>query len=225
LTETTADLAWALMLTAARRIVQADNFFRTGNWDGWGPMQFLGHDIYGATLGIVGAGRIGTAVGLRGFSFNMKIVYADLKKNEALDKIGGKKVELQNLLRISDFVSLHVPLNEQTIHLIGRQQLEMMKTSACLINTSRGPVVDEDALVKALRQKQIAGAALDVYENEPIPAAGLIELENVVCIPHLGSATEATREKMAVMAAQNLIDALTGKVPKNLVNPEVIKKT
>lgn len=223
LTETTADLAWSLILSAARRIVEADKFFRTGKWDGWGPMQFLGHDIHGATLGIVGAGRIGTAVGLRSRSFNMNILYTGMKPNQTLDNIGGKKVELEYLLRQSDFVSLHLPLNDQTKHLIGQRQLEMMKTSAYLINTSRGPVVEEAALVRALYQKKIAGAALDVYENEPAPAPGLIELDNVVCIPHLGSATEATRAKMALMAAENIVAALKGKVPENLVNPEVLK--
>jgi len=222
LTETTADLAWALMLGIARRIVESDRFFRTGRWDGWGPMQFLGHDIHGATLGVIGAGRIGTAVATRASGFRMRVYYVDAADNDALDRIGARRVDLETALRESDFVSLHVPLVGETRHLIGRRELAMMKPTAYLVNTSRGPVVDEAALVEALRARRIAGAGLDVYEHEPSPAPGLTERDNVVCIPHLGSATEATRARMATMAAENVIAALTGRRPPNLVNPEAL---
>lgn len=220
LTETTADLAWALMMSVARRIVESDRYFRTGQWDGWGPMQFLGQDLYGATLGIVGAGRIGTAVARRGVGFNMALLYTDVQPNDELDGLGARRVDLQTLLRESDFVSLHVALSDQTHHLIGRDELALMKPTVCLINTSRGPIVDEAAMVRALKSRRIAGAGLDVYEHEPSPAPGLTELENVVCIPHLGSATEGTRSKMAVMAAENLVAGLEGRTPPNCVNPE-----
>lgn len=220
LTETTADLAWALLMAVARRIVESDRFFRSGRWSGWGPLQFLGHDIHGATLGIVGAGRIGTAVGRRAAGFDMRVLYVDREESESLNEAGGRRVDLPELLRQSDFVTLHVSFGPGTHHLIGREQLAMMKPTAYLVNTSRGPVVDEAALVDALRRRQIAGAGLDVYEHEPTPAAGLVELDNVVCIPHLGSATQATRERMALMAAENLLAALQGRRPPNLVNEE-----
>jgi glyoxylate reductase len=222
LTETTADLTWALMLAVARRIVEGDKFFRTGQWPGWGPLQLLGHDIHGATLGIVGAGRIGTAVGRRGSAFGMRILYADPQPNEALNQLGGRQIDLETLLKESDFVTIHVALDQTMRHLIGRRELGLMKPSAYLINTARGPLVDEAALVNALRERRIAGAGLDVYEEEPEPAPGLVELGNVVCIPHLGSATEATRAKMASMAAENLVAALRGERPPNLVNPEAL---
>ncbi|GMU23043.1 MAG: D-glycerate dehydrogenase [Phycisphaerae bacterium] len=224
LTETTADLTWALLMAVARRIVESDRHFRTGHWQGWGPMQFLGRDIHGATLGIIGAGRIGTAVGLRSAGFQMRILYTSEEANGVLDKLGARRVALENLLRESDFVTLHVPLTDQTRHLIGDRELALMKSSAFLINTSRGPVVDERALVRALRERRIRGAALDVYEEEPQPAPGLIELDNVVCIPHLGSATESTRSRMATMAAENLVAALQGRQPSNLVNSEVLER-
>jgi lactate dehydrogenase-like 2-hydroxyacid dehydrogenase len=181
-------------------------------------LQFLGRDVHGATLGIVGAGRIGTATALRSSGFRMKVLYTSSRDNPELAPIGGRRVELDTLLRESDFVSVHVPLTPQTRHLIGRRQLALMKPTAFLINTARGPIVDEKALVEALRERRIAGAGLDVYEEEPRPAPGLIELDNVVCIPHLGSATEATRSRMAVMAATNLVAALRGETPPNLVN-------
>lgn len=223
LTETTADLAWSLLMSVARRIVESDKFFRTGQWNGWGPMQFLGHDIHGATLGIVGAGRIGMATARRARGFDMKVLYASRRNNKDLDTMGGRRVELAELLKESDFVSLHVPLTDETQHLIGRDELAMMKSSAYLINTARGPVVDEAALVEALRERRIAGAGLDVYENEPEPAPGLTELDNVVCICHLGSATEATRTRMSEMVAENLLAAMRGEPVPNPVNPEVLK--
>lgn len=224
LTETTADLAWALILSVARRVVEADKFFRTGRWPGWGPLQFLGRDVHGATLGIVGAGRIGTAVARRSAGFEMKLLYADPKPSEGIEALGASRVPLDTLLRESDFVSLHVALTADTRHLIGPRELTLMKPTAYLVNTTRGPVVDEAALVDALRAGQIAGAGLDVYEDEPVPAPGLTSLKNVVCLPHLGSATHATRAKMAGMAAVNLIEALKGSRPPNLVNPDAMTR-
>lgn len=223
LTDSTADLAWSLIMSVARRVVEGDTYVRSGRWEGWGPMQFLGHDVHEKTLGIVGAGRIGTATALRSIGFRMKVLYTSSRPNPELDAIGGRRVDLPTLLRESDFVSLHVALNEQTRHLIGREQLALMKPTAYLINTARGPIVDEKALVEALRERRIAGAGLDVYEDEPRITPGLTELPNVVCLPHLGSATEATRAKMATMAATNLVAAVRGERPPNLVNPEVLE--
>lgn len=220
LTETTADLAWALMMSVARRIVESDRFFRTGRWDGWGPMQFLGHDVHGATLGVVGPGRIGTAVARRARGFDMRVLYTGNRPCPPIEESGGRRVDLDRLLAESDFVSLHVPLTDKTRHLIGPRELGLMKPSAYLINTARGPIVDEAALVEALTARRIAGAGLDVYENEPQPAPGLIELDNVVCVCHLGSATEATRSEMSLMAARNLLAALAGQTPPNALNPQ-----
>lgn len=224
LTETTADTAWALMLAVARRIPEAQALVRSGRWDGWAPLQFLGHDIHGATLAIIGAGRIGTAVALRGTGFRMKLLYVSEQSNPELNRIGGRRVELDSALREADFVSLHVPLTPQTHHMIGRREIELMKPTAYLINTARGPVIDEKALVEALRSRRIAGAGLDVYENEPALSPGLAELDNVVCIPHLGSSTEATRSRMAVMAASNILAVLNGHEPPNLVNREAVQQ-
>lgn len=225
LTDATADLTWALLLSVARRIPEGDRFTRSGNFKGWGPLLLLGLDVAGKTLGIVGAGRIGTAVALRSSGFRMKVLYTDFDKNDGLErKLAAKRVPFEQLLRESDFISLHVPLSQETHHMIGQEQLRMMKPGAFLINTSRGPVVDEEALVRALKEKRIAGVALDVYENEPRLSPGLAELENVVLAPHLGSATVQTRTKMAVMAAENLIAAVTGKTPANIVNPEAMKR-
>jgi glyoxylate reductase len=226
LTETTADLAWSLIMATARRIVESDRFLRTGKWDGWGPMQFLGQDVHGATLGILGAGRIGTAVGRRATGFDMRVLYFDVVDlpNTALDGLGARRVGLHELLRESDFVSIHVPLTDQTHHLIGPAELKMMKPTAHLINTARGPVVDEKALVEALRTRVIAGAGLDVYENEPTITPGLTELNNVVCLPHIGSATTATRSKMAELAATNILAVLRGERPPTPVNHEVFAR-
>jgi glyoxylate reductase len=225
LTDATADLAWALLFAAARGIVENDGIFRSGSWDGWGPLQFLGMDVTGRTLGVVGAGRIGENFALKSAGFKMPVLYADSKPNATLEeKLGARRVELSTLLRESDFVSLHVPLTPEIQHLIGAKELELMKPSAVLINTSRGPVVDEAALVDALRSKQIASAALDVYENEPTPAPGLINLPQVVCLPHIGSATRSTRTNMGLIAAQNMLQILRGERPDNLVNPTILDK-
>ncbi len=224
LTETTADLAWALIMASARRVVESDQFLRSGQWDGWGPMQFHGQDVHGATLGIIGAGRIGTAVARRSSGFAMTLLYYDVvdEPNADLEAMGARRVGLDELLGESDFVSIHVPLTDQTHHMIGRAELERMKPTAHVINTARGPVIDEAALVEALKGRVIAGAGLDVFENEPAITPGLVELGNVVCLPHIGSASGATRAKMSELAATNLLAVLKGERPPTPVNPEVL---
>lgn len=227
LTETTADLAWALLMAVARRLVEADAFTRAGKFaamGGWSPTLFLGTDVHGKTLGIVGFGRIGEAVARRARGFDMRVLYFDVRRRTADDerRLGVEYRDLDDLLRESDFVSLHVDLNESTRHLINERTLSLMKPTAYLINTSRGPVVDEAALVRALKERRIAGAGLDVFENEPQMAPGLAQLPNVVVLPHIASASTETRAKMAEMAASNLIAALSGKRPAHVVNPEVL---
>jgi len=225
LTDATSDMAWALLFSAARRTAESDKYTRAGKFKGWGPMLFLGGDISDRTLGIVGAGRIGTAFAKKSVGFRMKVLYADIRTNEELEKeVGAKKVDLDTLLKEADYVSIHVPLMPETIHLIGKREFGLMKKSAYLMNTSRGPVVDEKALAKALKAGEIAGAGLDVYEKEPEVAPELLQLDNVVLAPHLGSATIETRSKMATMAAGNLVAMLKGEEPPNIVNPEVLKK-
>ncbi|MDP6124676.1 MAG: D-glycerate dehydrogenase [Candidatus Latescibacteria bacterium] len=222
LTDATADMAWALLFAVARQVVAADRYTREGRFEGWDPLLFLGGDISERTLGIVGAGRIGTAVGERAAGFRMRVIYASNSDNDAMDRLGAKRVKLDELLAEADFVSVHVPLNEETTHIIGARELGIMKPTAYLINTARGPVVDEAVLVEALAKKKIAGAGLDVFEEEPAMAPGLAELDNVVIAPHIASATVMTRNKMATMAAGNLLAALDGTRPDNLVNPEVL---
>ena len=219
LTESVAEHAMALMFAISRRIVESDQFMRDGKYIGWAPMLFLGNDLLGKTLGLVGLGRIGAAVAKRMHDgFEMKIIYTDVKRNEELEKQYHLEYkDLESLLRESDFVSVHVPLLPTTKHLIGEQQLKIMKKTAYLINTSRGPVIDESALVKTLKSGEIKGAALDVYENEPKMAEGLIELPNTVLTPHAASATEETRAKMSELAAENIIAALEGKTPPSLI--------
>lgn len=226
LNDATADLAITLLFSAARRIVEADKYMREGKYTGWGPMLFLGQDITGKTLGIVGAGRIGANVATKmGKGFGMKILYADKFKNEGLEKdTGARQVELAELLKESDFISLHVNLTPETTHLIGAKEFAMMKKSCVLINTARGPVIDENALVQALKTNTIFAAGLDVFEREPAMAEGLAQLPNVVIPPHVASATFWTRTRMAEMAAQNLIDALEGKMPEFCVNKDLLKK-
>jgi len=227
LTETTADFAWALLMAVARRVVEADRYVRSGQWKvSWHPSMLLGRDVYGATLGIVGAGRIGTAVARRAKGFNMKILYYDVvpMPPEIEKELGAKRVDLDTLLRESDFVSIHVPLMKETYHLINEEKLKLMKKTAYLINNSRGPVVDEKALYKALKEGWIAGAALDVFEQEPTPVDNpLLKLDNVVVAPHISSASYETRSRMAEMVAENLVAFFEGRTPPNLVNPEVVK--
>jgi len=225
LTDTTAELAWALLFAVARRIIEGDRFTREGRFTGWAPMLMLGQDLTNKTLGIIGAGRIGTAVALKSKGFKMKILYTDEQRNEHLEKeLHAKKVPLSDLLTQADFVSVHAPLTKQTSHLIGEHELRMMKPTAILVNTARGPIVDEHALAKALKEHWIFGAGLDVYEQEPLIAPELLSLENVVLQPHTGSGTFETRTKMALMAAENLIAGLKGDIPPNCVNKEVFSK-
>jgi glyoxylate reductase len=221
LTEATADLTWALILAVARRAVEGDHEMRSGRFRGWGPMYMLGGDVTGRTLGLIGPGRIATAVAERARGFRMRLVYHGRRRSPELDALGAKSVGLETLLSESDFVSLHVPLTPETRHLIDAPALARMKPTAYLINTARGPVVDEPALVEALRSGRIAGAGLDVYENEPKMADGLADCTNAVLLPHLGSATIATRAAMSRMAAENAIAVLEGRRPPNLVNPEI----
>ncbi|GFP29463.1 2-hydroxyacid dehydrogenase [Candidatus Hakubella thermalkaliphila] len=224
LTETTADLAWVLLMAAARRVVEADRFTRAGKFKGWGPMLLLGTDVWGKTLGLVGAGRIGSALARRSVGFKMSLLYHDPYPNRELEEeLGAKRVDLDTLLKESDFISIHVPLTQETHHLIGEKEFGLMKPSAHLVNTSRGPVVDEEALVRALRDRRIAGAGLDVYEHEPELTPGLAELDNVVLVPHIASASTETRTKMATMAAQSIVDFFEGRRPTHCVNPEVLK--
>jgi glyoxylate reductase len=226
LTDATADLAWALLFAVARKIVIADRHVREGKFQGWSPLLFVGNDVTGKTLGIIGAGRIGTAMALKSQGFQMRVLYTSPKKNQILeDTIGAQRVDTKTLLQQSDFVSLHVRLLPETRHLIGKDELRLMKPSAYLINTSRGPVVDEQALVQALKHGLIAGAGLDVYEEEPKLAPELTALDNVVLLPHLGSATVETRARMSVMAAENILAGLRGERPPNLVNPTVFPGT
>jgi glyoxylate reductase len=223
LDDTTADFAFTLMMATARRVVEADYFIRQGQFRGWAIDMMLGTDIYGATLGIIGIGRIGRGVAHRAKGFNMRVLYYDPNPltPEAEQQLGAERVDLARLLVESDFVSVHVPLTEQTFHLLSTQQFGQMKRSAVLINTSRGPVIDEAALVEALNAKKIAGAGLDVYEREPAVHPGLIPLPNVILTPHIASASVRTRSEMSAMAARNMATAVRGGRPPNLLNPEV----
>jgi len=222
LTDTTADCAFTLMTAIARRIVEADRYIRDGKWvHAWGPKMFIGGDIHGKTLGIVGMGRIGFAMVPRARGFNMDVIYYDCVRNpEKEEELNIKYMTLEELLQSSDFVSMHVPLTPETRHIIGEEQLRMMKPTAYLVNTSRGPVVDESALYKALKEGWIAGAALDVHEKEPTdPDSPLLDLDNIIVTPHIASASVETRTRMAVTAATNCAAVLRGEEPPNLVNP------
>jgi len=218
LTETTADLAFALILACARRVTEGDQMVRSGNFTGWSPLMLLGAEVYGQTLGIIGAGRIGTAVARRAHGFGMNILYADTEPNRLIEKdYVAMKSDMGNLIRNSDFISLHVPLMDTTHHLIDEKRFQQMKSSAFLINTSRGAVIDEQALVRALHNRTIAGAGLDVYEREPLLAEGLVSFKNVILLPHLGSATLQTRAKMAELAARNIIELSKGNPAPNTI--------
>lgn len=220
LAETTADFAWALLMAAARNVVASDRDTRAGGWKTWSPTGFLGPDVHGATLGIVGLGEIGQAMARRATGFGMRVLYASRSPKRAAEvALGCTNAGLDELLRGSDFVTLHTPLNAETRGLIGRRELALMKPSAILVNTSRGPVVDQDALVDALRAGAIAGAALDVTDPEPLPVEHpLYGFSNVIITPHIASASLATRSKMAAMAADNIIAVLDGREPLNAVN-------
>lgn len=225
LTEATADLAFSLILGVARRIAEGDRMVREGRFRFWAPFHFLGRDVSGKTLGIIGMGRIGKAVVRRARGFQMPILYFSrnpLEKTEE-EELNARYVPLNTLLGESDFVSLHIPLSSVTRHFISEKELALMKPTAFIINTSRGPVVDEKSLLCALENGIIAGAGIDVYENEPAITPGLEKLDQVLLLPHVGSATLETRTKMAAMAAGNLLAGLWGEAPPNLVNPEVLR--
>ncbi len=225
LDEATATLTFTLLLAMARRIPEADKFVRDGKWQGWAPMFFIGLDVDKKTLGIAGLGRIGQNVARKAKGFDMKIIYTDVRRNEEFEKeVGATYVDKETLLKESDFLTLHVPLLPETHHYISETELKMMKPTAVLINASRGPVVDEAALVKALQTKEIWGAALDVFEAEPRIAPGLSDLDNVVIVPHIASATMDTRLKMGAIAVGNIIKVLNGQEPDTCVNPAVLKK-
>jgi lactate dehydrogenase-like 2-hydroxyacid dehydrogenase len=221
LTETTADMALALMLGVARRVPESDRFVRAGKWTGVYWSQLMGTDVHGATLGIIGLGRIGQAIARRAAGFGMRVLYHNRKHDpEAEQSVGAEYRTKSDLLREADFVVLSIPLSAESRHLIGAAELALMKPTAFLVNMARGPVVDEAALVDALQAKRIAGAGLDVFEEEPKIHPGLLELENVALTPHIGSASRATRLRMATRAAENCVAALEGHRPPNLVNPE-----
>lgn len=221
LSDATADLTFALILTVSRKVIQADNFIRQKKWIvGWAPDLFLGSNVYGKTLGLIGIGRIGKAVAKRAKGFDMSIIYHNRRRADPKleAEIGAKYVNMDTLLRESDYISIHVSLNAESVHLIDESKLKRMKNTAFLINTSRGQVVDERSLIKAIKNKWIAGAALDVFEKEPLDSnSPLIRMENVVLLPHIGSATYQIRSKMSETAAQNIIDILSGREPVFLV--------
>ncbi|HEY3303859.1 MAG TPA: D-glycerate dehydrogenase [Candidatus Binatia bacterium] len=222
-TEATADLHWALLLAVARRIVEGDRALRSGVFAGGQSMRFVGSEVHGKTLGIVGLGAIGEAVARRATGFGMRILYT---KHHRLDEareaaLGVQYRSLDDLLRESDFVSINAALGPETVHLIGEREFALMRPSAYLVNTARGPIVDEKALARALEEKRIAGAALDVYEHEPTVEPRLIDLPNVVLTPHLGSATLETRERMTTLVVENIATVIEGRRPPNLYNPEI----
>jgi len=217
--ETTADLTWAMLLGIARRIVESDRFTREGKFHGWQGDMFLGGDVYGKTLGVIGCGEIGAAVARRALGFDMRVLYHQRTRlSEAEEKkLNARFVSLDELLKESDFITLHVPLTDQTKYMIGSDQLAMMKPTAYLIHAARGKVVDDKALVNALKNNVIAGAALDVYESEPALTEGMTELDNIIVLPHIGSASVATRDTMALLVVDNVFDALDGKTPRTLI--------
>ena len=226
LTAASADFAWALLLATARRVVEGDALVRAGRFAGWAPELLLGVEVHGKTLGIVGAGRIGQAVAKRARGFAMRILYHNRTRlpEDVERELGLEYADLDALLKEADFVSLHCPLTPETRHLIGERELGLMKPTAVLINTARGPVVDEGALVQALREGRIYGAGLDVFENEPALHPGLAELPNVVLAPHIASAGRETRLQMVDLVVSDVLAVLKGQRPRNLVNPEIWKR-
>lgn len=225
LNDATADLAWALLFAVSRRVVESDKYARAGKFKGWGPMLLLGRDITGKKLGIIGAGRIGFNFAKKAKGFDMEILYTGNRHNPNMDEqLGARFVDKETLLKESDFISLHVPLNPSTRHYIGEKEFKLMKKTAVLINTSRGPVIDEKALARALKDGDIWGAGLDVFENEPEIDEGLLELDNAVLVPHIASATIDTRTNMGLIAARNIVKLLNDERPETCVNPEVLEK-
>ena len=222
LTETTADLAWSLLMAAARRLGEGERLLRASEWAGWSPTLLLGVDIHGKTLGIFGMGRIGQALARRAKGFDMQVLYRDPTEPEVPADLEATPVDLDTLLAESDFISIHCPLLPETRHIFGAAQFRAMKKTACLINTSRGPIVNEAALAAALQAGEIFAAGLDVYEDEPRVHPDLLECSNAVLVPHLGSATQETRSRMAEIAARNIVARLRGQTPPNCVNPEAL---
>ncbi len=222
LTDTTADFAFALMMAAARRMTEADRFIRSGQWTRWSIDMLAGHDIHHRTLGILGMGRIGQAVARRGIGFSMRVLYRDAAQLPPQEEreLNAEFATQERVLRESDFISLHVPLSDATRHLIGEPELRMMKPTAILVNTSRGPVVDEAALARALRENWIAAAGIDVFEREPEVLPALFECQNAVLAPHIASASVETRKNMSMLAAQNAVAAMEGRRPPDLLNPD-----
>ncbi|MGB9720900.1 MAG: 2-hydroxyacid dehydrogenase [bacterium] len=226
LTETTAELTFGMIIAVARRIAEAERFLRKGKFKGWAPMLFLGNDVHHKTIGIIGMGRIGRAVASRARGFGMQIFYYDRirlsMKQEKILSLHYKPIDY--ILKNADFITIHTPLTKETYHLFSQREFNLMKKTAFIINTARGPIIDEKALIKALKNKKIAGCALDVFENEPKVSEELLKMDNALLLPHIGSATLETRTNMALVCAQNLITALIkNKIPPNLVNPEVIR--
>ena len=223
LTDTTADLTLALILGVARRLVEGDKFTRAGKYEGWAPLLFLGADVHHKTLGLMGFGRIGYAVAKRARGFDLRVLYHDSRRADPeLEKeVQAQYVDRDTLLREADFVSIHVPLTPETTRFMSTREFSLMKPTAFLVNTARGEVIDEEALVEALKNGQIAGAGLDVFEHEPAIHPALFSLDNVIILPHIGSGSVETRTKMGLMAAENLIAAFEGKIPPNCLNPEV----
>jgi len=227
LDETTADTAWALLMAAARRVTEAERWLRAGNWkEGWRHDRLLGQDVHHATLGIVGMGRIGQAIARRAKGFSMRVLYHNRSRvPKAVEKaLGAKYASMEKLLGQSDFVSLNLPYSPEAHHLIGAAQLAKMKPTAVIVNAARGGIIDDAALIQALKERRIAAAGLDVFEGEPNFDPGFLGLDNVALVPHIGSATRATRNAMAALAVKNLTAALSGKRPPNLINPEAWPK-
>jgi len=224
LTEATAEMAWALLFSVARRIVESDMFLRSGEWDGWGPLQYVGRAVSGKTLGIVGPGRIGSSMALMSKGFNMKVLYSGNRKNPLLDnELGAEFVPFTKLVRESDFISLHVPFWAETKHMFSASVFKDMKKSSIIINTARGAVIKEDDLLEALTTGEIAGAGLDVYEFEPAVTEKLKILNNVVLTPHTGSGTIKSREAMSIMAAENILAMIRGEKSRQCINPEIFE--
>ncbi|GAB2877337.1 D-glycerate dehydrogenase [Paraburkholderia jirisanensis] len=224
LDDATATHAWALLLATARRVSESERYVRAGKWQGWSPMAFIGQDVDNTTLGIAGLGRIGSKFARKAAAFDMNIIYSDAHRNEAFEReYNARFVDKATLLRESDYLSLHLPLLPDTHHYIGAAELAAMKPSAVLINAARGPLVDEKALVAALKDKVIWGAGLDVFEDEPALAPGLAQLDNVVIVPHIASATTQTRLAMGKIVTDNVIRVLQGEAPLNCINPQVLK--
>ena len=217
--ETTADLTWAMILGAARRIIPADRYTREGKFKGWGAKVFLGGDVYGKTLGIIGCGEIGRSVARRAIGFNMRVLYHQRNRlaHEEEKILNAKFIPLNELLRDSDFITLHVPLTDETEYMIGNDEIDLMKKTAYLVHTARGKVIDDYALVAALKEGRLAGAALDVYEDEPEILEDMTELDNLMLLPHIGSASFETRDRMALLVADNVLDTFSGKTPRTLV--------